>query len=927
MAIKFESFRGTGGAVTGGLVYKGSYDAATQTPVLTSAKKGDFYIVSVAGSLATIPLNVGDHIVFNQDASSPITSAMFDVIDNTDAVASVNAQTGVVVLDSDDISEGSTNQYFTNARADARIAAADANDLSDVSYTAGAGIDGYVLTYSNTNSQWEAQAAAAGGVTSVNTQTGAVVLDSDDISEGTSNLYYTNARFDTQLATKDTDDISEGATNQYFTNARADARIAAATANDLSDVSYTAGAGIDGYVMKYNNTSGNWEAQVESSGAVTSVNTQTGAVVLDTDDVAEGSSNLYYTNARFDTQLATKDTDDLSEGATNQYFTNARADARIAAADANDLSDVSYTAGAGIDGYVMTYNNTSGNWEAQVAASAPVTSVNTQTGAVVLDTDDVAEGSSNLYYTNARFDTQLGTKTTDNLTEGASNLYYTNARFDTQLATKDTDDLSEGATNQYFTNARADARIAAATANDLSDVSYTAGAGIDGYVLTYSNTNSQWEAQAASGGSIGTLQQVTDQGATTTTNISVAQVTMGGDLLADGDQTRTIGSETNRFVTTHGDLNGAVRFKAKANVALSKGDVVYIAGVSGGVPTVDKAQANSASTMPAFGVCYAAASLNAEVQIVTFGNLEGINTGSFAVGDTLFVSETTAGALTNSAPAGESNLIQNVGRVVKVDGTGNSGIYKIGGAGRTNATPNLDNNKIFLGNGSNQAVSTALSAINLSSFNDDLATNIVDDTTPQLGGDLDVNGQDIVSVSNGAIELAPDGTGKVTIKGNATGGSGQIVLNCEQNTHGITLKGPPHSAAATYTLTFPNTDGTADQVLKTDGSGNLDWVDQASGGGGFTYTAITSASSPVSGAASTHYSADTSGGAITINLPALSGVTAGTEIRVKLKTAGNTLTLDGNLSETIDGSTTYTLTVQNQAVTLVSDGSSNWEVI
>jgi len=182
-------------------------------------------------------------------------------------------------------------------------------------------------------------------------------------------------------------------------------------------------------------------------------------------------------------------------------------------------------------------------------------------------------------------------------------------------------------------------------------------------------------------------------------------------------------------------------------------------------------------------------------------------------------------------------------------------------------------------------------------------------------------------VSNGAIELAPDGTGKVTIKGNATGGSGQLVLNCEQNSHGITLKGPPHSAAASYTLTFPNTDGTADQVLKTDGSGNLDWVDQTSGGGGFTYTAITSASSPVSGAASTHYSADTSGGVITINLPALSGVTAGTEIRVKLKTAGNTLTLDGNLSETIDGSTTYTLTVQNQAVTLVSDGSSNWEVI
>jgi hypothetical protein len=849
MAIKFESFRGTGGAVTGGLVYKGTFNATAGTPNLTSSKKGDFYIVDPGGTLAGVTLNDGDHIVFRIDASNPITSAMFDVIDNTDAVASVNTQTGVVVLDTDDIAEGGTNAYFTNARADARIAAATANDLSDVSYTAGAGIDGYVMKYNNTSGNWEAQVEAAGAVTSVNTQTGAVVLDSDDITEGTGNLYFTSPRFTAELATKDTDDLSEGATN------------------------------------------------------------------------------LYYTNARFDTQLATKDTDDLSEGTTNQYFTDARADARIAAATANDLSDVSYTAGAGIDGYVMTYNNTSGNWEAQVAASAPVTSVNTQTGAVVLDSDDITEGTSNLYFTSPRFTAELATKDTDDLSEGATNLYYTNARFDTQLATKDTDDISEGATNQYFTNARADARIAAATANDLSDVSYTAGAGIDGYVMKYNNTSGNWEAQAESGGAVGTLQQVTDQGATTTTNISVAQVTMGGDLLADGDQTRTIGSETNRFVTTHGDLNGAVRFKAKAGVALSKGEVVYISGVSGGVPVVSKAQSNSASTMPAYGVCYASASLNADVQIVTFGNLEGINTGSFSIGDTLFISATTAGAITNTAPTGESNLLQNIGRVVKVDAVGNSGIYKIGGAGRTNATPNLDTDKIFLGNGSNQAVSTALSSINLSSFNDDLATNIVDDTTPQLGGDLDVNGQDIVSVSNGAIELAPDGTGKVTIKGNATGGSGQLVLNCEQNSHGITLKGPPHSAAASYTLTFPNTDGTADQVLKTDGSGNLDWVDQTSGGGGFTYTAITSASSPVSGAASTHYSADTSGGVITINLPALSGVTAGTEIRVKLKTAGNTLTLDGNLSETIDGSTTYTLTVQNQAVTLVSDGSSNWEVI
>ena len=108
-------------------------------------------------------------------------------------------------------------------------------------------------------------------------------------------------------------------------------------------------------------------------------------------------------------------------------------------------------------------------------------------------------------------------------------------------------------------------------------------------------------------------------------------------------------------------------------------------------------------------------------------------------------------------------------------------------------------------------------------------SNIIEDTTPQLGGDLDVNGNLIRSISSGDIEVAPDGSGSFKIRGNTTSGSGRIVLNCEDNSHGITIKGPPHSATANYTLTLPNTDGNTDQVLKTDGAGNLDWVDQSSG--------------------------------------------------------------------------------------------------
>ena len=108
-------------------------------------------------------------------------------------------------------------------------------------------------------------------------------------------------------------------------------------------------------------------------------------------------------------------------------------------------------------------------------------------------------------------------------------------------------------------------------------------------------------------------------------------------------------------------------------------------------------------------------------------------------------------------------------------------------------------------------------------------SNVVEDTSPQLGGALDVNGQDIVTTSNGDIDLDPNGDGVVVFKGNANRGAGQFKLNCENNSHGITIKGPPHSAGASYTLTLPNNDGDANQVLATDGSGGLSWADQTAG--------------------------------------------------------------------------------------------------
>ena len=97
-------------------------------------------------------------------------------------------------------------------------------------------------------------------------------------------------------------------------------------------------------------------------------------------------------------------------------------------------------------------------------------------------------------------------------------------------------------------------------------------------------------------------------------------------------------------------------------------------------------------------------------------------------------------------------------------------------------------------------------------------SNVVEDTTPQLGGNLDMNGQDIVTTSNADIELAPNGTGHVTIKGNDN--QGTIQFNCESNSHGQQIKAAPHSESANNVLTLPSTGGDA-RLVSTSSTATL----------------------------------------------------------------------------------------------------------
>ena len=103
-------------------------------------------------------------------------------------------------------------------------------------------------------------------------------------------------------------------------------------------------------------------------------------------------------------------------------------------------------------------------------------------------------------------------------------------------------------------------------------------------------------------------------------------------------------------------------------------------------------------------------------------------------------------------------------------------------------------------------------------------SNVVEDTTPQLGGNLDVQASEInTSTTNGNIKLNPNGTGVVEVKGDGSSADGTVQLNCSQNSHGVKIKSPAHSAGASYTLTLP-VNVVNGQFLKTDTNGVLSWA-------------------------------------------------------------------------------------------------------
>ena len=171
-----------------------------------------------------------------------------------------------------------------------------------------------------------------------------------------------------------------------------------------------------------------------------------------------------------------------------------------------------------------------------------------------------------------------------------------------------------------------------------------------------------------------------------------------------------------------------------------------------------------------------------------------------------------------SPSSGSSNLSDGMYRVIKFGGTlSQACTITISPSTTTayfiiqNATSGSQNIIIKQGSGAQTVtIANAKADIVYADASDEVISigaklgvsfDIVNDTSPQLGGNLDLNGNDLVTTSNATLDLAPNGTGTVVVRGNTNPGT--VVFNCESNSHGQTVKSQPHSASVTNVLTLP----------------------------------------------------------------------------------------------------------------------------
>ena len=454
---------------------------------------------------------------------------------------------------------------------------------------------------------------------------------------------------------------------------------------------------------------------------------------------------------------------------TNLYYTDARADARISNAVLSALSNV-HTA-APTDGQVLAWDNGNSRW-------APADRGHTTT-------DTLTEGSSNLYYTNARARASIS------LGSAGAQAYNNSTGVLTIPGT--TDHITEGS-NEFYTNAKADARIAAASINALSDVN-TSGIA-DGQVLMYNGSN--FVAQSPAMG----VTEVVKSGTTTSGAMTVTaqsfDTSSSTATRVGGSVTLTLQQNAFAFISYSANIvqdtgsstslalqkstNGGTSFTTitdfQSNTAGFHQPFTHVEQHTGSTGSVEyRIVVKTTSANPS--VTYETDEISftvVEYKVGEFGSVNDLSdatitsasTGQYLKYNGAQWVNTTPTILDNSdvtgSPSADNLLKWNGSAWAPADAGVIAGLITINQLSDVD-TSGVATNSILKYNGSNWVIASDI----------DTTTDVVDDTTPQLGGDLDVNGKNItgsaVSIttsSAGNITLNPDGAGEVRILGDLT---------------------------------------------------------------------------------------------------------------------------------------------------------------
>lgn len=432
--------------------------------------------------------------------------------------------------------------------------------------------------------------------------------------------------------------------------------------------------------------------------------------VSDTTDNANGTSKkvtkAYLTQDLFDTTV--NDSDDITEGATNLLLTTSER-ASIASALQNVVEDTTPQLGGDLDaqGNAITALDD--------IVFTPAASKTYSEGLVYYSSSSKA-----LEYFNDEADVemQLGREnwvrvyndTGSTITNGS--VVYVSGKEDTS------DQLT-------IALAKADAantsKVIGIATHDIETATF-------GYVTQFGYIGGLNTASFSDGESI--WLSADTAGAFTSTPPESPNYTVFLGYVVDSHA-----STGNLFITTLGNTSGdtlasdatqIVQNARKGSAGtINKGDAVYISGfnVGQGVVEVELADSDAAGTMPAFGIANDTITNAATGQVVIAGRVANIDTSSYSVNDSLYVSGvgTTGNTLTSTKPVG-SALIQKVANVARSNAS--NGVIIVVGAGRSNDIPNFSAaDKFWYGGTSGVATEGDITSFGRSLIDDAAASN------------------------------------------------------------------------------------------------------------------------------------------------------------------------------------------------------------